>query len=236
MPIPGSSFLVKVKQKLRKTPAAEDRQNEDRQNREGPSSRTPADNGPGRGNGPEPIALAAPSPAKPPRGIHEVVRPFIDSEASPSGREAGHPVSPSPAPDQGQSSTGLVNEPAADTRPVPPAPASGQAEVSTPRENELAAAFVGPKAPEVAKTPEVAKAPEFADEGAVEGPDEGPMGESSPDSVNGKSDLGELFARKSVVRPTIKALLERHHPVNTRALSWELKEFADQLGISRPEE
>jgi hypothetical protein len=130
----------------------------------------------------------------------------------------------------------LVNEPAADTRPVPPAPASGQAEVSTPRENELAAAFVGPKAPEVAKTPEVAKAPEFADEGAVEGPDEGPMGESSPDSVNGKSDLGELFARKSVVRPTIKALLERHHPVNTRALSWELKEFADQLGISRPEE
>lgn len=230
MPIPGSSFLVKVKQKLRKTPAAEDRQNEDRQNREGPSSRIPADNGPGRGNGPEPIALAAPSPAKPPRGIHEVVRPFIDSEASPSGREAGHPVPPSPAPDQGQSSTGLVNEPAADTRPVPPAPASGQAEVSTPRENELAAAFVGPK------TPEVAKAPEVANEGAVEGPDEGPMGESSPDSVNGKSDLGELFARKSVVRPTIKALLERHHPVNTRALSWELKEFADQLGISRSEE
>jgi hypothetical protein len=101
---------------------------------------------------------------------------------------------------------------------------SGPAEGSTPWDNELAAAFLAPQAPEA------------ADDAVAEGPDEGPRGESSPNAASGKTDLGELFARKSVAHPTVKALLERHHPVNARALSRELNEFADQLGLSRPQE
>ena len=106
--------------------------------------------------------------------------------------------------------------------PIPPTRPSAQTEISAPSGNELAA---DPGAPADA---------EVDDEGAVEGPDEGPMEESSPVPASGKTELGELFARKSVVHPTIKALLERHRPVNTRALSQELKDFAVELGLAPP--
>jgi hypothetical protein len=91
-------------------------------------------------------------------------------------------------------------------------------------ENELASAFISPEGGE--------DAPEIVDDIPPGDGDKGAPGEPSADPGRGKSDLGELFARKSVAHPTIKALLDRHHPVNTRDLNRELKEFADQLGIS----
>ncbi|HEU0020080.1 MAG TPA: hypothetical protein VFR55_00170 [Dehalococcoidia bacterium] len=221
MHIPGSSFLATVKQKLRKTPEAGDLGNGEKA-----SPRLPPNGELGRGDGPEIIALASPSTSRTPRGTHEIVSPFIDpagSKPGQSGREAGHPIPPTRPSDQREISVPSGNELAADIRPGRQVGPSDQAATSVPSGNELAA---DPGAPADA---------EVDDEGAATGSMEHPMEESSPVPASGKTELGELFARKSVVHPTIKALLERHRPVNTRALSQELKDFAVELGLASPD-
>jgi len=240
MHVLGSSILATVKQKLRKTPSEQDLQNG-----EDASPGIPKTNEPGNGNVAETIALATPSPSKKPRGIHEVVSPFIDSEdCDPSqlGRDVEGPDPPAEPSDQtdksGQSASGLGG----DIRSIPPAEPSDQTDVSDRSGNGLVADIGANPQVEPPDQTEISSqsgngwvadfrppaTPEISDEDAVEVL----IGESSSDSENGKTTLGELFARKSVAHPTIKTLLERHDPVNTRALSQELKKFALQLGLT----
>ena len=60
---------------------------------------------------------------------------------------------------------------------------------------------------------------------------EKPMRESPSDSAGGSASLRDLFVRKSNRNPAVRALLKRHQPVDSRALSNELKEFALRIGL-----
>ena len=66
---------------------------------------------------------------------------------------------------------------------------------------------------------------------AVIDADKDPTGGSPPDSDRGGNALRDLFVRKSSRNPAVRALLKRHQPVDSRALSNELKEFALRLGL-----
>ena len=66
---------------------------------------------------------------------------------------------------------------------------------------------------------------------AVKDADEKPTRDSPMNSDGGGTALRELFVRKSSRNPAVRSLLKRHQPVDSRALSNELKEFALRLGV-----